>query len=308
VQGLLGVATAAIIWGSTPLFARWSGAAPLVTVFWRVAFASAALLLYVLLRGQLKLLPHLGRRTLLGLVLLGILSALSWVALFTAFTWTTVATAVLVNYIAPVLVAALTPLAIHVPSDRRIILPLALALAGTAVIVGPQALNATGSRNLFGVLLAFGAAVLYAICVLVNKRLLAGVPVGLVAFTQLTAATIALLPAAFLLPGPVGAGGWGSVVILGVVNTGLAWLLFFSGLRLVRADHVSVLTYIEPVAAVIFAALLLAEPLRWYTALGGAAVIAGGIMVARLGAVPGPESPMLPSPVVDGTQGETQAL
>ena len=113
----------------------------------------------------------------------------------------------LVNYIAPVLVAASTPLATHVPSDRRIILPLALALAGTAVIVGPQALNATGSRNLFGVLLAFGAAVLYAICVLVNKRLLAGVPAGLVAFTQLAAATIALLPAAFLLSGPVGVGG-----------------------------------------------------------------------------------------------------
>ena len=143
---------------------------------------------------------------------------------------------------------------------------------------------------------------------LVNKRLLAGVPAGLVAFTQMAAATIALLHAVILLPGPVGAGGWGSVAILGVVKTGLAWLLFFSGLRLVRADHVSVLTYIEPVAAVIFAALLLAEPLRWYTALGGAAVIAGGIMVARLGAVPSPESPMLPSPAVGNTEGETQAL
>lgn len=306
-QGLLGVAAAAIMWGSIPLFARWSGAAPFVTVFWRVTFASAALLVYVLLRGQLKLLPHVGRRTLLGLVLVGILLAVAWAALFTAFTWTTVATAVLVNYIGPVFVAAFAPLATHVSSDRRIILPLVVALAGTATIVGPQALNATGSRNLFGVLLAFASAILYALTVLITKRLLAGVPAGLVAFTQQAVATIVLLPAVFLLPGPKGAAGWGSVAALGVVHTGFAVLLFFSGLRVVRADHVAVLSYIEPVAAVIFAALFLAEPVRWYTVLGGAAVIAGGIMVARLGAVPSPESPALPPPAVGGATEETQA-
>ena len=307
VQGLLGAATAAIIWGSTPLFARWSGAAPLVTVFWRVAFASAALLVYVLVRGELRLLPHLGRRVLLGLVLLGILLVLGWAALFTAYAWTTVATAILLNYIGPVFVAAFTPLVTHVPSDRRIILPLVLALAGIAVIVGPQALNATGPRNLFGVLLALASAVLYAASILITKRLLAGVSAGLVALSQQVVATVVLLPAVFLLPGPVGARGWGSVAILGVVHTGLAWLLFYKGLRVVRADHIAVLSYIEPVAAVIFAALFLAEPLSWYTALGGAAVVAGGIMVARLGAVLSPESPALPPPAGGGTEAETQA-
>jgi drug/metabolite transporter (DMT)-like permease len=296
VRGLLGVSAAATIWGSTALFARWSGAGPLVTVFWRVAIASAALLVYVHLRGQLKVLPHLGRRMLLGLVLVGILLAFGWAALFTAFAWTTVATAVLLNYLAPVFVAAFTPLATHVPADRRIILPLAVALAGTAAIVGPQALNATGSRNLLGILLAFGSAVVYAVTVLITKRLLAGVPAGLAALTQQSVATVVLLPAVFLLPGPTGAVGWGSVVVLGVVHSGLAVLLFFNGLRVVRADHAAVLTYIEPVAAVMFAALFLKQPLTWYTVLGGAAVVAGGIMVARLGAVPSPESPVLPPP------------
>jgi drug/metabolite transporter (DMT)-like permease len=279
----------------------------LVTVFWRVAFASAALLIYVLLRGQLRLLPHLGRRTMLGLALAGILLALGWAALFTAFTWTTVATAVLLNYLAPVFVAVFTPLATHVPSDRRIILPLVVALAGTAAIVGPQAFNATGSRNLLGILLALISAVTYAIDVLIAKRLLAGVPAGLVAFGEQAVAAILLLPAVFLLPGPVSTKGWGSVAILGLVHSGLAWLLFFSGLRLVRADHVAVLTYIEPVAAVIFAALFLTQPLAWYTVLGGAAVVAGGIMVARLGAISSPESPALPPPTGGGTEVETQA-
>jgi hypothetical protein len=74
-------------------------------------------------------------------------------------------------------------------------------------------------------------------------------------------------------------------------------LLFFGGLRLIRADHAAVLSYIEPVAAVVFAALFLAEPISWYTIAGGGAVIAGGVMVTRLAVAPSPEAPALPLPV-----------
>jgi drug/metabolite transporter (DMT)-like permease len=303
VQGFLGVSAASAIWGSTALFARWSWAQPLTVVFWRVALASAALLAYVLMRRELGLLLRVGRRRLLGLLLLGLLLVLGWGALFTAYTCTTVATAILLNYVGPVLVAAFAPLVTHVPSDRRIILPLALALAGMAIIVGPQALTATGSRNLLGILLSLGSAVTYAASVLITKRLLAGVPAGLLALTQQAVATVVLLPVLFLLPTPVGVGGWGSLAVLGVVHSGVAWLLFFRGLRTLRADRVAVLTYIEPVAAVVFAALFLAEPASWFTVLGGAAVIAGGIMVARLGPVPGPGGSGLPALAAGQTNG-----
>ncbi len=285
-KGLAGVSVASIIWGSTALFARWSGAEPLVVVFWRVAIASVALLAYVFVRGEHKVLPRLGKRALLGLVVLGLLLAIGWGALFTAYTRTSVATAVLLNYVGPVLVAALTPMVTHVPSDRRIALPLTLALMGTAVIVGPQALDATGTQNLLGMLLAIVSALTYAASVLITKRLLVGVSPGIVALAQQAVAAVVLLPAALRLPAPVGVPGWGSLVILGVVHSGAAWLLFYTGLRMVRADQVAVLTYIEPVAAVIFAALLLAEPLRWYTVVGGAAVVMGGVLVARLGVPP----------------------
>lgn len=291
------MAGAAIIWGSTPLFARWSGAAPLVTVFWRVTFASVALLVYVLATGQLRLLLRLSRRTVWALLLLGVLLAAGWATLFTAFTWTTVATAILLNYIGPLFVAVFTPLATGAPPDRRIVFPLVMAVVGTAIIVGPQALDAGGSRNLLGISMAVVSAGIYALTVLINKRVLAGVPPGLAAFVQQVTAAVVLLPAVFFFPGPGGAAGWGAVAMLGVVHTGLAMLLFYQGLRLVRTDHVAVLSYIEPLAAVVLAALFLAEPLTWYTGLGGAAVLAGGIMVARMGVVPGPESPSLPPPL-----------
>lgn len=299
-QGLVGVSVASVIWGSTALFTRWSGAVPLVIVFWRVALASVALLVYVLVRGELTVLRGVGRRALLGFVVLGLLLVAGWGALFTAYTCTTVATAILLNYIGPVFVAALAPAVTHVPSDRRIALPLALALMGTAVIVGPQALAATGSRNLLGIVLSIASALIYAASVLITKRLLVGVPGGLLALSQQVVAAVILLPVVFLLPSPVGLPGWGSLAILGVMHSGVAWLLFYRGLRVVRADRVAVLTYIEPVAAVIFAGLFLAEPLRWYTVVGGAAVIAGGVLVARLGALPSPEGPALPPATLEG--------
>lgn len=291
----MGVSVASIIWGSTALFVHWSGVQPLVVVFWRVAFASVALLLYAVVRGEHKALPRLGRRAWLGLVVLGLLLVAGWGTLFTAYTYTSVATAILLTYIGPVFVAVLTPAVTHVPFDRRIALPLALALAGTAVIVGPQALTVTGSGNLLGMVLSIVSALAYAGSVLITKRLLAGVPGGIVAMTQQMVAAVVLLPAAFLLPAPVGAAGWGSLVTMGVAHSGVAWLLFYRGLRVVRADRVAVLTYIEPVAAVIFAGIFLAQPVRWYTAVGGAAVLAGGLLVARLGAVPSPEGPAFPA-------------
>ncbi|NLE73460.1 MAG: DMT family transporter [Actinobacteria bacterium] len=289
-RGLLCVAGAAIIWGSTPLFARWSGAGPFVTVFWRVVFGSLALLIYVVATGQLRLLRGLSRRTILTLLFLGLLLACGWATLFTAFAWTTVATAILLNYIGPLFVAVFTPLATGASADRRIVLPLGLAIVGTAVIVGPQAFDVAGSRNLFGIIMALVSAGIYAMTVLVNKRVLVGVPPGLAAFVQQVTAAVVLLPVVFFLPGPDGLTGWGSVVTLGVVNAGLAMLLFYKGLRLARTDRVAVLSYIEPLAAVTLAAIFLAEPLTWYTGLGGAAVLAGGIMVARLGDTPVPRS------------------
>ena len=70
---------------------------------------------------------------------------------------------------------------------------------------------------------------------------------------------------------------------LGVVHTALAGFIFLGGLRRVRTDRAAILMYAEPVSAVIFAALFLGEPLTAATVAGGAMVVPGGILVARLG-------------------------
>ncbi len=98
---------------------------------------------------------------------------------------------------------------------------------------------------------------------------------------EYSVASIMLLPFVLTSPPPSGAEEWVSLALLGVVNTALTGFLFLSALRTIRADQAAILTYAEPVSAVVFAAVLLDEPLTMATVLGGAAVIAGGIAVVR---------------------------
>ena len=72
------------------------------------------------------------------------------------------------------------------------------------------------------------------------------------------------------------------MLTLGLVQTAFAGIIFLGGLRATRTDHAAILTYTEPVAAVVFAAAFLGEALTAWTAIGGAMVVAGGLTVARL--------------------------
>ena len=279
--GLARVTAAALLWGTIPLVVRNVDVHPAVIVFWRVTFAAALLLAYQAFTGALPGMFRLPRRRLAAFALMGALLALNWVLFMWAYTLTDVAVAVLLAYLGPVFVAVLAPVVERQPFDRRLLLPLLLSVAGTAVIVGPRELS-LGGGELLGAGMAATSALTYAILLLLAKRTLAGVPTATVMLGEELSAAILLLPAALLLPGPRSLGDWSGLAVLGVVHTGVTGLMFLSGLRIARTEHVAILTYAEPVSATLFAALLLSEPLTAGTAIGGALVVAGGVLVARL--------------------------
>jgi drug/metabolite transporter (DMT)-like permease len=291
-SGLARIAVAGVVWGSIPLLSRQVDTSALVIVFWRVAFAFAAATIILLLRRRLSDVRRLTPRRLLGLSAMGVVLALNWVLFFSALQLTSVAVAVLLTYTGPVLVTALSPLVTREPFDARALAPLGFALAGTVVIVGPAGLALSGGTHLLGAALAFASAFTYSIGVVVAKRLLEGIPVPVYMAGETLAASVVLLPAMLLLPGPSTAVEWGSLATLGVVHTAGTGLLFLTGLRAVRADHAAILTYAEPVAAVLFAAAFLAEPLTLPTVAGGAMVVLGGVLVARMEPTPGIEAPV----------------
>lgn len=290
--GLLRIAAAAIVWGTIPLVLRAADGASAVKVFYRVAVAGAAMLVWMAARGRMSELTSLPRRKLLSIAAQGVLLTVNWLLFLTALDMTKVAVAELLGYTGPVLVAALAPFVSRERFDLRILLPLALALGGIVVILAPQGITLGSGAETVGAGLAFLSALTYAALLLRSKRILADVSSAALQVVEYGVASILLMPTLFFLPGPSTPLAIGALVVLGLVQTAATGLLFLAGLRRVRTDHAAIITYGEPVSAVVFAALFLGEPLTWPTLLGGAMVVGGGALVARLDAGYGPEVPV----------------
>lgn len=281
LSGFARITLAATIWGSIGIFVRMVDAHPIVIVFWRIVFAGGTIAVIASRRKRLRALIDLSLRLRVALALMGALLALNWILFMGAIQLVDVAVAVLLAYCGPVFVAALTPLVTHEPFNRQVLIPLALALGGTAVIVSPAEVSLSGGPATIGATMAFASAITYALLILNAKSLLRGIPAVVYMLGEYTAAAILLLPAVFLLDGPSAPIEWGALLVLGVLNTAVAGLLFLSGLREVRADQAAILTYAEPVSAVAFAAAFLGESLTAATIAGGAAVLVAGLMVTR---------------------------
>lgn len=280
--GLSRIAAAGILWGSIPLLARMVHTSPFVIVFWRVAFAALAFFVYLAARGRLGEVVHSGARRLVVLAGLGIMLGLTWILFFSALALTRVAVAVVVTFTAPVFVALFSPRVTGDAFDRRIVLPLALALAGTVVVAAPTGWALGGGRDALGTALALGSAVTIGIMTAVEKRVLRRTSPEAIMFAKTVVAAVMLSPAVVLLPGPADLREWGALAALGLGLTTFPFVLFLSGLHAVRADQAAVVTCAEPVSAVLLAAAFLAEPLTPSVVLGGLAVVAGGFLAARL--------------------------
>lgn len=289
--GLAQVALAGLIWGSIPVVLQAAHAPSTVKVFFRVATAAVVVLGYQVWTGGLRELAALPPRKWRQLIVQALVLTLNWVLFFTALEFTTVATVEMLGYTGPVFVAALAPLVTGERFDRRIIAPLAVALGGILVILVPRGIQLSSGRELVGALLAFGSAFTYATLLLRSKNILRDVSSASLMTVEYLVAAVVLTPfvVAAALRGqmPTDAGSYVAMITLGVVHTALTSFLFLGGLRSVRTDRVAVFTYIEPVSAVLFAALFMAQPVTLPALLGGAMVIGGGVLVARLDRTPG---------------------
>jgi drug/metabolite transporter (DMT)-like permease len=290
LSGLARIALAGLIWGTIPLLIRSADGASVVKVFFRVACAAGVVGAWMLASGgwrEVRALPAAKLRQVVGQ---GLILTLNWFLFLSALDLTDVATAELLGYTGPVFVAAFAPFVTGERYDRRIIAPLAMALGGIVIILTQHGLSVGGGRQLLGAVMAFASALTYATLLLRSKKILRGISSGALMLVQYSVASLVLVPfvvAAYVRGDvPSTPQAYGALVMLGVVHTAFSGFIFLGGLRRVRTDHAAILTYVEPASAVVFAALLLGEPMTVRTLLGGALVIAGGLTVARMEQTP----------------------
>jgi len=277
--GSLLVAGCALSWGFIGIIVRELPLPALTLVCVRVVLSGSSVALAVLLVGRRDLLRFPGR----AVPVLGALLALHWGLYFTAIKETSVASAVLITYAAPIFMAMLAPLLIGERVPPVSVTALAVSMGGIAVISlaggsGHDAVRAVG------VVLALGAAVTYALVVVLIRRWAADVnPTTFVVWQEATAAVV-LLPALFFADfGKLSAGDVGQLVLLGVVLTGFTGVLYVTALKYVPVTTVGILAYMEPVSAAVLASLLLGESLTVTVVVGGLAIVAAGIVVALKG-------------------------
>lgn len=263
-----------IIWGSIGVFVKHINLPSMELAFLRALIASIVLG-FVFPRFKTKSDSTNMKRNILLLVISGFAIGLNWVLLFNAYNYTTVSNATLSYYFAPVFVILMSPVILRERLTKSKILSSAAAMAGLFLIVNAQSQGGTASLNhTKGIAFGLMAAALYAGVVLLNKYI-KGVSGYLATLIQMAASTLVLLPfviyrnnihlessSTVLL-----------ILILGVVHTGFAYLLYFSGIKDIKAQSAAILSYIDPITAVIFGTVLLGEPLSLLQIVGGALIL-----------------------------------
>lgn len=266
----------ATAWGLISILVREVHLPALTLVFWRVALGAVAVGIGLALAGRRSALRPPPRSVLA----LGVLLAVHWAFYFASIRATSVASANLVTYANPILIALLAPAFIGERVPPVSVLALVASVIGIVVIgvFGPT--SGTGAVQAWGMLLATLAAVSYAFLILGIKRWAGDVDPAQAALWQCVAAAVVLSPAAVTSAyGALGVREIAYVVLLGVVLTGASALVYLSALRTVSATSAGILAYMEPVSAALLAVALLGEQLTWAVVLGGALIVAGGTAV-----------------------------
>lgn len=272
-----------VIWGSVGIFRRFIPVSSSVLAFSRGIIGTIFLILFVKLCGRKLFLP-LNKIHFFQLILSGAVMGMNWILLFEAYTYTSVAIATLCYYMAPTIVVLLSPLLFHEKITLRKGLCALAAVIGMVFVSGVVENGMPTVSETKGILFGLGAAVFYACVVILNKKV-SGVDPYEKTVIQLISSALALIPYLLLtgetLSANLSLNAGIMLLIVGLVHTGIAYAMYFGSVEKLPAQTVALLSYLDPITALILSALVLHEPLT-LSGIIGAVLIIGAAIIAEL--------------------------
>lgn len=272
-----------VIFGTLGLFVRLIPLSSTALAAARGILGALFLLAFMLLRGTALELPR-DRKTRALLLASGVCLTLNWAFLFEAYRLTTLATAELAYEMAPVIVMAVAPFVLdeHLTTTRKVCL--CLALVGIVCVSGVLEPGAAVGVTLQGVALGLVAACFYAAVMVLNQFLGSVRPMDKT-IVQLGVASVALLPQ-LALAGNAGWAGldahaWLLLLVVCLVHTGMAFILWFSSLHELSAQKVAIFNYIDPAVALLTSAVVFGEKMTLLATVG-AVLILGSTLASEL--------------------------
>lgn len=270
-----------LIFGTLGVVRRYVPLSSAMLALCRGALGSVFLLLFVLVRGGKLKLPE--RKATLWLVLTGAVMGLNWMLLFEAYSYTTVAAATMCYYMQPTIVILLSPLVFRERLSGRKLACAAAAIVGMLFVSGVLSGGIGQVRDIRGIAFGLGAAALYAAVIILNKKVVVE-DIYAKTVIQLAGAALVMIPYVLLTEGvpelTLTAADIGMVLLVGIVHTGITYALYFGSMQRLKAQTVAVMSYIDPVFALLLSAAVLHESL---TPLGivGAVLIIGSAIISE---------------------------
>jgi len=239
---------AMLISGTIGWFVLVSGEPVLTVVFWRCVLGSVALLAICASFGQLR--AGVMTRAMLGWAMLsGVAIVGNWLLLFAAYSRASIAIATAVYNLQPFLLVGLAGVFLGERVTLAKLTWLAVAFLGMLAIVAAHG-EGQGSDYLLGISLALGAALLYALAALIIKRLRAA-PAQVIALVQVVTGSVLLAPWVMPIALPAAPSAIASVLTLGLVHTGVMYVLLYSAIQRLPTALTGALSFIYPVAAIL---------------------------------------------------------
>ncbi len=260
-----------LIFGTNGLLVARISVSASQIVFMRTLLGGIALSLLVLLRGGFD--KKAVRRESLWLLLGGIALGFNWIALFEAYRALNVSLSILIYYVGPILILLFSPILFRERLSARKLAAIGLVGIGLVLISGSIALGGMSTR---GLLTACLSALFYASLIAINKRISLTGGLQTAAIELDVAFAVVLLYVLFTvgLPQPEKS-DWLWLVIIGLVNTALAYFLYFTGLQKLPAQSAALLSYADPVSALFFSATVLHESMTGLQVLGAVLILGG---------------------------------
>lgn len=268
-----------VVFGTLAIFVRNINLSSGEIALYRAILAFIIISLFLLFTK--KFIPiNIIKKDLPYLVLSGIAMGFNWILLFEAYKYTSVSVATLAYYFAPVIVTIMCGILFKEKMSTKNLMCFLFSTVGIVFVSGVIGGKADGN-HLVGFLFGLGAAILYATIILLNKKVKEVEGINRTCY-QFLFAIVVLIPYVLLTSGinlvSLDKTSWINLIIVGVVHTGITYCLYFISLKDLSGQEVGILSYIDPMVAIVISIFVLHEAMNVFQIIGALLILVFAII------------------------------